>query len=279
MTSPGRKGPREQTSHQQSSKVGNTASFRKDFVAGVPLAQLVPRTLVRAPELVVASQPRSFAAERFRRLRASLTGRGGEAPQVVVVTSAAPSEGKSLVAINLALAMALEDERAKSLLVDADLHRPSVGKWLNPPPALGLSDVLSGRAPLEHAILRLKDLAMDVLPAGETPQDPSDLLVSHRLQQVIVSLRETYARIVIDTPPIVPLTDAAAVGRQSDGIILVVRAGVTPASAFKQAAELASAAAPVLGIVLNDHEPSLADQGDYREANYYTAYFSEDRGK
>lgn len=249
----------------------------QEFTAGVPMARIVPRVLARTPELVVTGQPRSFATERFRRLRAVLSSPPEDAPQVIAVSSAAPGDGKSVVAMNLALAFASEDRSETPLLVDADLRRPSVERWLSPHPKLGLSDLLLGRAPIDHAILRLADSSLEVLPSGEIPSDPAGLMASDRARELLTELRGRYSRVILDTPPVVPFADAAAIGRYSDGFIVVVRCGVTPVSAMQRATELLSGAAPVLGTVLNDLEENLADRGSYRAAEYYNAYYSKER--
>ena len=249
----------------------------REVTAGVPLARIVPRVLAKSPELVVAVQPRSFATERFRRLRAVLSSPPEDAPQVIVVSSAAPGEGKSVVAMNLALAFASEDRSETPLLVDADLRRPTVESWLNPHPKLGLSDLLMGRAPLDHAVLRLEDSSLEVLPAGDIPSDPAGLMASDRARELLGQLRNRYSRIILDTPPVVPFADAAALGRHGDGFILVVRYGVTPVSAMLRATELLAGSAPVLGTVLNDLEENLADRGSYRASDYYHSYYAKER--
>jgi capsular exopolysaccharide synthesis family protein len=248
-----------------------------ELTAGVPLARIVPRVLARAPELVVAVQPRSFATERFRRLRAVLSTPPEGAPQVIVVSSAAPGEGKSVVAMNLALAFASEDRSETPLLVDADLRRPSVERWLNPHPKLGLSDLLTGGAPLDHAILRLEKSSLEILPAGGIPADPASLMASDKASELMSQLRTRYSRIILDTPPVVPFADAATIGRHGDGFILVVRCGITPVSAMQRAKELLTGTAPLLGTVLNDLEENLADRGAYRASKYYDSYYSKER--
>jgi protein-tyrosine kinase len=246
----------------------------EQYTAGVPLARIVPRTLVRSPELVVLTQPRSYSTERFRRLRSLLTSEHSQGSRVVVITSAAPSEGKSLVAINLALTIATgKDDRV--ILIDADLRRPSVDQWLTPKPSLGLSDILSGRTTLEHVVLDIADSKLSILPAGKVPHDPVELLSSDKMRDLMPALRKRYKWVIIDTPPIIPFTDADAVGRLSDGFILVARAGQTAVSAFKQATALASAA-PILGSVLNDAKESFADH-NYKYDRYYNSYYSKDR--
>lgn len=260
------------------SRPGGGADDR-EITAGVPMARIVPRVLARSPELVVAVQPRSFATERFRRLRSVLSNPPQDAPRVITLASAVPGEGKSVVAMNLALAFASDDRSETPLLVDADLRRPSVERWLSPQPKLGLSDLLLGRAPLDHVILCLKDSSLEVLPSGEIPADPAGLLASDKARELMTELRARYSRIILDTPPVVPFADAAAIGRHSDGFVLVVRYGVTPVSAMQRATELLTGSAPVLGIVLNDVEENLADRGAYRASRYYESYYSKERQK
>ncbi len=170
---------------------------------------------------------RSVAAEKFRRLKTLLGNDEAGAARVIVVTSATPREGKSVVALNLALAFA-SDRKTETLLVDADLRRPTVERWLVPPPSLGFADLLAGKVDPEHAVIRLKDLSLEVLPAGRPPDDPVDLLSSDTCRTLIALFRERYHRVIIDTPPVVPFTDADVIGRCADGVLLVVRSGQTP---------------------------------------------------
>jgi capsular exopolysaccharide synthesis family protein len=249
-------------------------SENQRFTAGVPLARIVPRSLVKAAELIVLTQPRSYSAERFRRLRSLLGAALEQKSRVVVVTSAAPNEGKSLIAANLALTIASgKDERV--LLLDADLRKPSIGRFLDPKPSLGLADILDDRTTQEHVILDIKDSMLDVLPAGKPPPDPVEMLTSEKMRELMLELRRHYDWVIIDTPPIVPFTDADAAGRLSDGYVLVVRAGQTSQSIFKQATALATGA-PVLGIVLNDSKGGFADHS-YKYKYYYDHYYSQDR--
>ncbi len=255
-------------------KPGGERSQDQRYTAGVPLARIVPRTLIKSAELVVLTQPRSYSAERFHRLRSLLGAALEKKSRVVVVTSAAPNEGKTLIAANLALTISSSrDERV--LLLDADLRKPSLGKFLDPKPSLGLADILSDRTSSEHVILDIKDSMLDILPAGKPPPDPVEMLTSERMRALILELRGQYDWIVIDTPPVVPFTDADAVGRLSNGYILVVRAGQTSQSVFKQATALATGA-PILGIVLNDSKSGFADH-NYKYKYYYDHYYSQDK--
>jgi receptor protein-tyrosine kinase/non-specific protein-tyrosine kinase len=244
---------------------------------GVPLARIVQRTLEQAPELVLLSQPRSVAAEKFRRLKTVLSNVADPGPpQVIVVTSATPGDGKSMVSMNLALAFAA-DATGDVLLIDADMRRPTLEKWLNPEPTLGLSEVLGGHTTLEHAILDLKNAPLKVLPAGHPPKETAELLSSNRCGEMMAALRKQFRRIVVDTPPIVPFTDADVVASLSDGVVMVVREGATPRPLFLQA--LASVtSARILGTVLNDAQYNLADRHRHHES-YYSRYYDKDRRK
>ena len=246
-------------------------------VEGEPLAYIRQDQLAQAQELVMLNQPRTIHAERFRRLAITLVHRHGGAAQVIGVTSGLPGEGKSTVATNLALAFA-GGSNEKTLLVDADLRRPSVATLLGAGSPLGLTEVLLGEVGVERAILRLEGAPLEVLPGGKRVEAPLELLTSRTAKDLIAALRQRYGRIVIDTPPVILFSDADAVGALTDGLILVVRAGSTPKSAM--ADQLAAIhSARVLGAVLNCAAPSLADRGAYRDSYYYQEYYDKPRRK
>ncbi len=242
---------------------------------GVPLSRIIPRQLVGGPEIIMRGVARSMAAEKIRRLKTLIENDENGSPRVIVVTSATPQEGKSVIALNLALAFA-SDRKTPTLLVDADLRRPSVEKWIVPPPSLGFAELLADRTDLEQAILRLKDTALEILPAGQPPQYPVDLLGSDRCRTLVAALRERYQRVIIDTPPIVPFTDADVVGRNADGTLLVVRARQTPKPLFVQAVSMVTSSR-ILGAVLNDVIVNLADR-DRHYGRYYGDYYGRKDG-
>ena len=246
-----------------------------DYTAGVPLAKLIKRKLTNAPELVMLNNARSVPAEKFRRLKTVLANDTEESPQVIVVTSAAPSEGKTLVSTNLALACAA-DKRGEVLLVDADLRRPSVGQWLNPPPKLGLTEILRGKIEVDHAILELENTPLKVLPAGAPARDPVELLSSDYARRLIGQLRRRFQRVIIDTPPIIPFTDADVLGSLSDGAIVVARSGKTLKAMLEQALA-AVTSTRLLGTVLNDTTFNLADRDNYYLDKQYYQYYQEER--
>lgn len=253
------------------------ATNQEPVAVGVPLAKLIKRKLVESPDIVMLGHVRSLGAERFRRLKTILVNRYQESAQVLVVTSAIPGEGKTTVAINLALAFAAgTDERV--LLLDGDLRRPSIAARLHPAPQLSLADVLARKVDLSHVILRLQNTNLEILPAVGAVADPIELISSDAAKELMATLRERYHRIIIDTPPIVPFTDADGLGALADGLLLVARAGLTPTPKYAQA--LASVTScRVLGTVMNNAATNLADW--HRHATYddYYYYYDKDRQK
>ncbi len=220
------------------------------LTAGVPLAKLIKPRLVAAPELPVHSSPHSVAANRFGRLAAILEEIRPEPPRVVVVASPARGEGRSFTAINLALA--LTERSSDVLLLDADLRRPpAIATWLDPAPRLGLAELLAGRTELAHVLLELRNSDLQVLPSGAPPRDPLELLTSAGFEELMAAARERFERIVIDTPPIVPYSDADLVARFADRVIFVARAGQTRQSSLAQGLGLLTST-PVVGTVVND---------------------------
>lgn len=244
----------------------------RKFTEGVPLVKLIKRKIVAEPELVMLSKLRSVAAEKFRRLKTVLANAENGGPQVIVITSAGPEEGKSLISANLALAFAA-DVQDEVLLIDADMRRPTVEQWISPPPNLGLSELLTRQAGLDHTILELENAPLKILPAGNPPPDPVELLSSDVMGGMLATLRSRFRRVIIDTPPSVPFTDADAVAAFADGVLMVVRAGVTRRASYLQASQSVTAA-PLLGAVLNDLTFSLADRESYHgyEKSYHDYY-------
>ena len=219
------------------------------LTVGIPLPKLIKRKLVDDSGIVMTNGVRSAPAESLRRLKTSLLNRAEGPPQVIVVASPGSGEGRSFVALNLALAFAAEDRR-DVLLIDADLRRPSIGKWVSPAPTLGLSEIVEARIGLDHAVLDLDNSTLRILPAGAPPREPADLLASNRTKALICSLRDRFHTIIIDTPPIVPFVDADVIGALSDGFLLLARAGVTEKPVFLQAMSRVTSK-PILGRVLN----------------------------
>lgn len=258
-----------------SSKPQPAGEQRVPLVAGVPLGGIIPRKFTDDPHLVLVNKPGSPIAERYRRLRLKLDqpGPDGAPRQLIVVTSAVPEEGKTTTAVNLALAFA-EDRDRRTLLVDADLRRPSVIRYVVPAPTLGLTEVLSGEASLEHVVIEMKSSHLTILPAGTPSTNPLELLRSDQLASVLSDLRRRFDRIIIDTPPTVPFTDAAVINALCDGALLVVRAGKTTGTLIDRAcASLVHST--LLGVVLNDVVFTAIDRYYYHYDDYDPQRYAE----
>ncbi|HLU40693.1 MAG TPA: CpsD/CapB family tyrosine-protein kinase, partial [Planctomycetota bacterium] len=163
------------------------------------------------PYLVSFHDPTGFRAEQIRGLRNKLMAMNPEGlARTLVVTSAMRGEGKSVTAINLAIAFA-EQERSPVLLVDADLRNPSVERYLNLNPRRGLADVLLGRVALDDAVQPSGVRNLFVLGAGRSMSRPSEILTPQRLEALFDALKEHYQYTIVDTPPVVPATDASVI--------------------------------------------------------------------
>ena len=210
--------------------------------------------------LVAALAPQSLAAEQYRSLRTRLTrAESGRALRAIIVTSPGKGDGKSLTAGNLALTMAQEFQQ-RVLLLDADLRRPSIHRLFGVPESPGLSDVLMGGVAIEDALLEVPDHHLTVMPSGIIPSHPAELLGSAAMRRVLDTLRTRYDRIILDMPPVAPLADVSIAAGLADGVLLIVRAGVTPKPAIERA--LAGLdMAKVLGLVLNDGGGSASTYG------------------
>ncbi len=204
------------------------------------------------PALVSAITPHSAIAEQYRAIRSRITQHEDHAPlRTVMVTSPGGGEGKSVTAANLALTMAQEFQR-RVVLVDADLRRPSVQALFGiDEGGPGLSEVLAGEATLDEALVNLPDYRLTVLPAGATPQFPTELLGSAAMRRTLDTLRARFDRVLLDLPAVMPLADVGTVAPLADGVVMVVRAGVTQRPALDQALTTLEDT-KILGVVLNE---------------------------
>jgi capsular exopolysaccharide synthesis family protein len=224
----------------------------------------------RHVELVAQHLPKSQMSEAFRALRtALLLSQAGRPPQVILVTSALPREGKTTAAANLAVTLAQLGDR--TLLIDADLRKPGVGRLLNMNGGkyAGLSSYLAGVSSLDLVTVQHPAIAnLSAIPTGPLPPNPADLLSSHRLADAIAELRTKFKFIVVDTPPVMAATDAVILSVQADGVLLVVRSGETPKEAFTRTRDLlVSVKCRLLGVVLNAVNSSAPDY--YYSYRYY----------
>jgi succinoglycan biosynthesis transport protein ExoP len=227
---------------------------------------------VTAPrvELLSYVQPKSQISEAFRGLRTSLLlSQAEHPPQVILVTSALPREGKTTAAVNLAVTLAQLGDR--TLLMDSDLRKPGIRRALNLTAGKegGLSSYLAGVSSLDDVMIPHPAISnLTALTTGPVPPSPADLLSSHRMREGLQELRRRFKFIVIDSPPIMAATDAVILSALTDGVLLVVRSGNTPKEAFTRARDLLSAVkCRLLGVVLNAVDSSAPDY--YYSYRYY----------
>src|SRR3989454_107034 len=224
----------------------------------------------RRIELVAQHLPKSQMSEAFRALRTSiLLSQADHPPQVILVTSALPREGKTTAAANLAVTLAQLGD--STVLVDADLRKPGIGRLLNLGDGkhAGLSSYLAGVSSLDLVSVPHPAIPnLVAIPTGPLPPNPADLLSSHKLADAIAELRGKFKFIVIDSPPIMAATDAVILSVQVDGVLLVVRSGETPKEAFTRTRDLLiSVKCRMLGVVLNAVDSSAPDY--YYSYRYY----------
>jgi capsular exopolysaccharide synthesis family protein len=216
-----------------------------------PNLGVIPQDLdARANPLVVHIEPRSPRAEAFRQLRTNLQFVNVDRhPKRIVVTSAVPSEGKTTTTCNLGLTLAQAGQRV--VLVEGDIRRPQLAEYLGLEGAVGLTSVLIGRVAPEDALQPWGDLPLEVLTSGPLPPNPSELLQSRAMELLLGELDRRADVVLIDAPPLLPVTDAALLARMSDGAVLVVRHGKTTVDQLRQAVgNLAKVDAWLLGTVL-----------------------------
>ena len=189
--------------------------------------------------------------EAFRVLRTNLQFIDPDIQRkVFVVTSSLPGEGKTTTAINLALALAEGGERVA--LVEGDLRRPKISEYLNLESAVGLTTVLIGKLPLDAAMQATANDELEVLASGATPPNPAELLKSSSMSKLIGALREKYDIVLIDAPPLLPVTDGALLAAEADGALLVIRHGKTTTDQVSSAVDrLDAVGATPVGVIFN----------------------------
>ncbi len=226
-----------------------------------------------APELVVFHGHQPLASEAYRVLRTSiLFSSPGQTPRLLLVTSTLPMEGKTLTTANLATAMAQAE--GDVLLIDADLRRPTLHQLLGVPREPGLSNFLVGKTD-ELPVVSTLVPHLFLIPAGAIPPNPSELLGSERMQELLNRTQERFALTILDSPPLVSVTDAAILSTQVAGVLLVIKAEHVPQKAARDAKNhLVELHAHLLGTVLND-VPLQKDSYYYRHYRYYSSYYAD----
>lgn len=216
--------------------------------------------------LIAHFNPKSPVAEAYRTLRTNLQFSAPEdSLKSLMVTSAGPGEGKSTTLANLAVAQVQAGKRV--LIIDADLRKPVQHKVFGLPNQVGLTNLLVGKAGLEQALAKDAVPGLDLLTSGPIPPNPSELLGSSKMRDLLDQVQNQYDLVLMDSPPAVAVTDASIMSSLVSGVILVIRSRVTQNEMVREAKNLLEKAnARLLGVVLNDVTYS---GDDYRYYYYY----------
>ena len=240
-----------------------------------PLA-VIPRFENDASRLVVLDSHRSHASEAFRTLRSSLKFAGlGKPLKTILITSPEPSEGKSTVSANLAVAFAQAGQ--KTLIVDADLRRPRVHELFNLDRDVGLTNLLIGEADFDDVVMNTGIDNLYAITSGPIPPNPAELLESERTREVLEELKKRFDIVIVDSPLVMGMADAVILSSLCDGTLIVARYNSTSRDALNQVRKsLENAKANILGAVLNEMDVRRARYGGYY---YYYYYYYEEGGQ
>lgn len=232
--------------------------------------------------LVSKDAPFSFV-EAYKSLRTNLEFLSTTSNcKTIAITSSVPEEGKSNVAINLAITLAASNKRV--VLVDCDMRKSAISRYLRiPRNQAGLTNVISSRdiSTLPNALVRMKEFNnITVLPVGIVPPNPAELLSMPIVEDIFSALQRTFDYVIIDTPPVSVVTDAAVISRVCDGVLLVVRPGVTTIQGAQLSKKnLEAVNAHILGVVMNGYNAKKAGRKDgYSYAYSYGYYDNRDNG-
>ena len=213
------------------------------------------------PSLVTFFDSKALISEQYKTLRTNILSMNkGKPPKSIVITSSTQSEGKTVTSLNLAFSMAQEVHKPKVLLVDADLRKGKMVKYLGVERNIGFSELLSEQASMNDVMFHLDAENLTFISSGAVPENPSELLASKNMKNFLSTVRAEFDFVIIDTPPIIAVTDAGIVGNQVDGVIMVVQAGKTQRGVIHRAEEiLYQSHSKVLGQVLTNIEYHLPE--------------------
>jgi len=242
-------------------------------VRNVPrLKRSAAPTAIPSNQLVTHLRPGSEMAESFRTLRTSiLLSSAVQPPRVMMFTSPMPQEGKTTISVNVAVVLAQKGGRV--LLIDADLRRPGVHEAFGLSNSAGLSSLLAGLDKYEDVVQSFAPLPnLFIMPAGPTAPNPAELLGSDRMRDLLAKVRTEYDHVILDTPPVIPVTDPAVLSANVDAVLLVVRSGKTTKSALRHARNLLlQINAPLMGTIVNG--------ANMRSPDYYYRHYYGYKGK
>ena len=259
-----------------------------ETLLSIPVLGIIPRLRKLMPEseeddgrgalpLMVALDPLDPAAEAYRNLRMNLMfmSTDDEPIRTLIFSSPGPNEGKSTTSINFAVM--LEQQGQRVLLIDADLRRPALHRAMDVLREPGLTNLLIGDAEVREAIRPNVLPNLDLLPSGPFPPNPSELLNSKTMQRLLEEFEGKYSHVILDTPPILAVTDSAILGAHTDGVVLVMRSGETEQRAAERAVDkLRRVGVRVFGAVLNEVASTTVEDSYYMQ--YYYSYHPREQG-
>jgi protein-tyrosine kinase len=256
---PGEVVPREITPKEKSDPADNTVVSLSSAIKASRKANLDER-------LITYWAPQSVEAELFKVLRTNLLfPNEGKPPRVILVTSASEGEGKSFISSNLAVIIAQGIEE-HVLLIDSDIRRPVMHKYFGLDKVGGLSEYLTRQDDISKLMYKTVIPKLSIIPGGKPPLNPAELVTSKKMKALLEEVKERYddRYTIIDSPPMSIAAETSAIAKYVDGIIMVVRAGVTPRKEVSDAIEQLGRE-KILGIVLNDSEQSLKKYYGYKK--------------
>jgi polysaccharide biosynthesis transport protein len=246
-------------------------------IANTRLLRKVPRNNAGARTLISYLEPQSEIAEAYRALRTSiLLSSVSHPPRSILVTSSLPQDGKTMTCINIAIVLAQQGKRI--LLLDADMRRPHIHRAFGLSGHMGLSNILTGGAKTSDAICKTIQPNLFVIPAGPVPPHPAELLSSALMRDLLKQWRDEYDHVIIDSPPVISVTDPVLLSVETDAVLLIVRSGQTTAAHVRRTRNLLqSVNAGLLGVVVNAADLSSPDYHYYYYGSRYRYYMGKER--
>lgn len=246
------------------------------FLGIVPDIKLKEGETESEKDLIVQKRGRSTSAEAFRSIRTNLLlSSADHKPAVILITSPGPYEGKSLISINLALIIAQTSERV--LLIDGDMRKPRIYNVFGLSDSKGLSTLLTGHSDIKEVVFESDVPNLYILPSGPRPPNPAELLGSTKMSEILTELRKRFEYIIIDSPPLIAVTDSAVLSKTVDGVVMVLKAGQTTKELAKRASKnLREINAKIIGAILNNVD---FERDRYYYYPYYYKYYKHYSGE
>jgi len=232
----------------------------------------------RTSDLIALHSPKSTASESYRGIRTNILFSTAESvPQVILVCSSGPREGKTITTANIAITMA--QAGSKIIILDCDMRRPEIHNLFGVTRERGMSNILVGTDNIGKIIQSTKIPNLDIITSGPIPPNPSEILGSKRMKGLLVALRKKYNHILIDSPPVTAVTDALVLSKSADGVIMVIRMGDMAKQIVKNGiSQFNNVGAHIIGAVLNGIDLS-SSKYSYYYYQYYRYYYGEDGEK